>query len=264
MNWDLWVKTWSAHAEMPSFRERVRRAMAIARDGATRGRLYVSLSGGKDSVAMSGLLNEAGIAPHAVVHAHCSLNLPESMEVCERTVQMLDRFPPLDVVEPQEDAWDLLARVPAGDISAEPLRSVLGRQCAAGNLLVQYCYETKLDGAFIGLRRDESKGRRANAMARGPIYRNVIDEKWTVLPIVWWSATDVWAFLVSRGLPIHPYYQRAVDELGLDPATLRVDWLFAPAYVSAQHGAMVTMRRLYPSHWRRLLLVRPDIEQYVP
>jgi len=259
MTWDAWTRLWSATARGVAFARRVAQAKAFARQGNAVGRMYCSLSGGKDSVAMTGLLVEAGIKPMCA-HATCGLNLPESLPTSERTCELLDLE--LDIVEPEEDAWALLARLPPGrDVSDPcPEREELLAACSAGNLMVQYGYESDFIGLFVGLRANESRARKMNAQVRGSVYRNSIDDKWTCLPVLKWTARDVFAFLISRGLPIHPFYRGACD-LGFSPEEARVDWLFGPSACNAR-GACYSVKKLYPDLWRQLITVRPEMTAY--
>ena len=80
--WDSYVRQWTLHAQSPRFAARVDRAIAVAREGAAKGKLFCSLSGGKDSVAMVGLLAEAGVDVPAV-YAHTALNMPDMLETVE-------------------------------------------------------------------------------------------------------------------------------------------------------------------------------------
>lgn len=43
----------------------------------------------------------------------------------------------------------------------------------------------------------------------------------TCAPLGWWSGWDVFAYLVTRGLPIHPAYACTMDGL-LEPIRIRV------------------------------------------
>lgn len=271
MKFAQWRRAWELHARTPQFARRLEWAKVAARAGASKGRLFGSLSGGKDSVAMIGLLAEAGLDPHCA-HAHCDLNLPDSLDTVNAVCERLDLS--LDIVEPEVDPWALMATFPADvDVSSFRWRDALARECSAGNLLVQYMYTPTgaglpdgaeprpWAGSYIGLRQDESRGRKMNRVSRGSLYQSVLDSTWTCTPIVDWSARDVFAFLVSRGLPIHPHYRRCADELGLDPEQQRIDWLFASEGANA-HGALIPIRRLYPNHWRRLIMARPELAQY--
>src|SRR6185312_2719580 len=271
-SWSTWLEMWSTWARLSLFRRRVEWAKVAVRSAGKR-RLYASLSGGKDSVAMVGLIHEAGIDVHCA-HAHSDLNLPESLSIVDAMCERLNLS--YDIVEPERDPWQMMAEFPPGiDVSAFRWRDALARECSAGNLLVQYCYTPHAwglpadaepqswDGAFVGLRSDESNGRLANRKVRGSLYQSAIDETWTCTPIVDWSARDVFAFIVSRNLPIHPFYRRACEEMNLDPEKQRIDWLFGTEMMNAL-GALVPIRKLYPNHWRRLILVRPELAQYAP
>lgn len=285
MSWDHWMRAWRVHSTTQQFQRRVDRAKQVAELGARKGRMYCSLSGGKDSVAMTGILDEAGLsATVPSVHAHTKLDYPDTLDVVHQVADRLNLE--LEVVEPTDlgphvqriakkyggtppqpsvegyDEWDLLRALPAHVDVLEALGDI-GRAIAAGNMCISWMYEAGFDGAFVGIRADESYGRSQYARRWGYSH-DYKDGTTNVTPLLAWSGQDVYAYLVSRELPIHPWYRAAYEaNRGLveDPMRLRVDLSIPPGFASTR-GSAALIAKVYPQHWRRLVAVRPELRNY--
>lgn len=287
MSWDSWLKTWRIHSGSPLFARRVDRAKDVAVAGAKHGKMFCSLSGGKDSVAMAGILEEVGLAPTVpCVHAHSGLNFPDTLSVVDATVDALNMD--LEVIEPADiethirriakkygvtapqpavsgyTELDLLRTIPLTVDITDALSDVLV-VVAAGNMLISYMYEHEFAGSFVGLRADESRARTWYRRMWGADHRNMKDGTHQVCPLLEWTGLDVYAYIVSRGLPIHPYYQAAFEgSRGTvpDPARLRVDLGITPSIIAA-NGGMTFIRRVYPKMFAELAAIRPELNRYV-
>lgn len=241
---------WRAHARSSAFKARRRAAVARIREIDAEGlHLFFALSGGKDSVALAGLLSEAGVDVHAV-HVHTELNTPGTLGVVDEVTDKLGMS--LDVYEPEHDVWQLLAQEHSDKV--DPLFD----RASSGVMLVAYTYEHDYDGAWTGMRADESRGRMLNCRMRGALYQLAIDQRWIAQPLLWWTAQDVLAYAEDAGLPVHPHYRLAHERFGVTPERSRVDCLVTPPGVAAQ-GAHAIARALYPDLWRRIEDARPDL-----
>lgn len=63
------------------------------------------------------------------------------------------------------------------------------------------------DQTITGMRADESRGRLMHVLARGKSHTDRAGARW-LMPLAGWSVTDVWAYLVSHGLPWLGIYDR--------------------------------------------------------
>lgn len=238
------------HARSDAFRRRVAQTLRTIQEIDDEGlRLFLALSGGKDSTTLAGLLDEAGVEAHAV-YIRTEINTPGTDDQVDALTDAIGCS--LDTYEPEESVWDLLAQSPAG--GKDPLFD----RASAGSMLVAYTYEGEWDGSWTGLRADESRGRTMNARMRGALYQLKTDQKWIAQPMLWWTAQDVLAYAVARGLPIHPHYRLAYERLGITPERARVDCLVTAETVSAL-GAHATARALYPALWGRIEAARPSL-----
>lgn len=74
------------------------------------------------------------------------------------------------------------------------------------------------DASIVGLRKDESAGRRMDLNVHGPVYFYK-NQRLRICPVANWSTTDIAAYVVTHDLPI----LRAYEAHGLDSrTTLRV------------------------------------------
>lgn len=284
--WESYERMWRRHAEGAEFSRKRREAVTIAREGAKRGRLFNSLSGGKDSVAMSGILVEAGIDVPAV-HATTVFNLPDMMETAIATADKIDLA--LAVIAPDEigaavaavakrfgvpppapsgkggewDEVDILRAVPA-DTNILAAYEEIGRHLAAANLLIGHMYREEFEGSFVGIRGEESKSRKKYQNVWGPIHQSAVDQTWQVCPLLGWTGTDVFAYTLVEGLPLHPFYRRVWERFHSreDPARIRVDMALMPERI-AGHGALAAIGWAYPAFLGRIIAVRPELRQYL-
>jgi 3'-phosphoadenosine 5'-phosphosulfate sulfotransferase (PAPS reductase)/FAD synthetase len=286
--WEERVRRWREHASDPGFLARVERAKSVAKAGAERGKMFCSLSGGKDSTALAGLLAEAGVACRGV-YASSALDYPDTVE----TVDALGRAVGMavDVLAPAElerhvaricshygvrkprkrkglatyDEWDVLRALPPDVcvLDDEPMGFFV-RASGHANLLTSYQYASGHDGSFSGVRRAESLARHFNWRKKGSLYRSSLDDKWTCTPLVEWSGKDVWTFITTRGLPWLPYYRLAY-ETGLsrdDPAKIRTGGVLVYAAI-ANKGVLRPVARIYPELWARLTRLRPELLRFI-
>lgn len=263
MNWGTWLKTWEAHSQLRSFRDRVARAVESAQEGAAIGKMFGALSGGKDGCALVAVLYAAGLADSIpLVHCHTELNTPGMDECALATAEHFDFD--LEVIEPAEDVWDLLRRLPREiSIMDETNHRRMRNAIASGNMLVAHLYEREYRGSFTGMRSEESKGRRWNRKMRGQLYQLKSDHTWICQPIVDWSARDVFAMLVSSGAPIHPHYRLMLERFGVPPESpqSRVDCMIPEDRVTTWPVGL-QVRTLYPELWRRMVAARPELHRF--
>ncbi len=176
-----------AHARLPAFSRQVLRAERIVRDGlAATTAPYVACSFGKDSAVML----------HLVMQQYPSVPVrfvrwPET--------GLLNDF------EPVLAAWESRFGLVAGqnlhfcDLSRPSIEVVVpGRHRAVAAL-------APTDGYFIGLRAEESKGRRMALKKFGPVH-HAASGLWRIAPLDWWRWQDVAAYTALHELPVLASY----------------------------------------------------------
>lgn len=292
-SWESYVRGWARHAKTLRFQHRVDQARRFLSEapGGTAG-LFLALSGGKDSAVVAGLLDELGVqVPWAYMHT--ALNFPDTLAtvsaIGERFDWAVDVIVPTGLEQHVRDVcrryntplpqpsvdgwseWDLLAAFPTSlNLLRSDTPSLAGARSrfmsvvASGNMLVSHAYASGARGSICGMRADESRGRKMRARVYGANHVFAQDQQVLCCPIQWWTGEDVYAYLVDREIPIHPYYQRAYAFMGgtTPPHLLRVDLSIMGDQVAAL-GAMAAIRAVYPALFRKLAAVRPEVLGYV-
>jgi len=112
-------------------------------------------------------------------------------------------------------------------------------------------------GQFLGMRKLESKSRGKTLRRKGAIYRTQDRETWTASPLVNWSATDVWAYIVACDLPYLSVYDRADDR---ESERSEVTWLATDALW--RRGMLADLRRNNPEVYAQLATRFPDVRKF--
>lgn len=215
----------------------------------------VGVSCGKDSTALALLLaEEAG--GFAGISVKDDLDYPGERAYLEALERRTGHR--VEVLEPKESLRAFLKR--EGVSLVEELHSraaELSSQHFYG-LLDEHRARAGHDGVILGLRGEESRGRRLNLAMRGPIYRRDYDGLWVAQPLANWSALDVHAFCLSREVPLLPLYLCIDPEM--DAFRIRKSWWVAGGG-PARYGHYVWLRRWWPMLWEIAVDIDPEVAQ---
>jgi len=72
---------------------------------------------------------------------------------------------------------------------------------------------TGLDAYAVGLRRGQSESR------GGVPQTGMVDKKWKLSPLAFWSGKDVEEYTERHGVPVHPLYAKGYTSIGCAPCT---------------------------------------------
>ena len=180
--------------------------------------VMVSLSGGKDSLAVLLLLLAAGERP-GLLFLDTGLEFPETIENVHRTAEHYDL--PLVIANAGNAFWKALPQFgpPAKD------HRWCCKVCKLGPT-ARKIMETYPEGvlSFIGQRAYESMQR-----ARKP---RVWENPWVpgqigASPIQNWTALHIWLYIFSKGAEYNPLYELGLSRIGcwLCPASDQADFL---------------------------------------
>lgn len=259
----LW-RTLRLHARLPVFQRRLDEARATIARARERGPVAVCVSGGKDSMAAWAIAREVeatipGVwfdtgcdtdATHAVFADMAAGGWPVTRVAPAQTVvdmlqaigwcgyQGPNRTTPDGYWLPH-DYVDILLREPAQRVRADLTAADAAQRPAV---------------LVLGLRADESRGRRHSARRRGDLYDTADGP--TACPLVWWTGRDVLAYLVTRDLPISREYLRADDTL--DERVWRRTGM-AVCVTGVWRGSWARLRREEPATWARLVTLFPEM-----
>lgn len=113
-------------------------------------------------------------------------------------------------------------------------------------------------GVFMGLRRQESRARSIHIAKRGTLYKAASRQSWTSLPLASWSGRDIWACLIANDLPWLDRYDMADNR-----ERERSEPVFV--YGSGEHwarGQGRSIREGDPALWARICRRWPNMRIY--
>ena len=213
---------------------------------------YIAFSTGKDSAVMTHLVwEQAPDAPAVYFDADCAF--PESKEMLERYETA--GYPVIRW--PCEPFFNTLHRVggPTSDkCEVETMHSTVYRPIKS--LLAQYHF----DGAFIGLRNEESYGRQKLAQVRGQLFWQKRDSLWECLPVAHLTYHDVWAYIVSNDVDYCAVYDKQM-ELGIPPEDCRLSYWAGET--KRRWGRWAILKRGWPDLFNRFAAEFPEVRAYV-
>jgi phosphoadenosine phosphosulfate reductase len=188
-----------AHSRSSGFRSLVARAYGLVGETlAVARRPYVSFSGGKDSLVVLHLA--LSVAPEIdVIWSDDEVEHPATIAYIRELASM----------------WGLRLRIVYGPVEhrngfrswatdppfrpPEPDAIRIPGRCDVWSVREGY------DAVLLGTRRDESGLRETVGRIHGPLHR-LATGQWRCTPLDRWRTADVWAFIVSGGLPYNPVY----------------------------------------------------------
>lgn len=149
---------------------------------------YLSWSCGKDSTVVLSLLRNIDKSHEIpVIHFDLGVELPNTEEYKKNFEDITTFKPSRSLLEVMEEF------------------GFESKECKKSNFIKEFTEKNKFDGHIMGLRYDESSARR-NLYKKGAVYKRENDGMLVCNPIYNWSFEDVFAYLISSNVPIHPHY----------------------------------------------------------
>lgn len=250
-----WRNIYLMRAQNPQFKKRVEKSISIIKEFLGMGKkVYCSISGGKDSTAMAHLVWK--LAPGMkFVSEKDDMDFPGEREYLESLAREYQWN--MDILTPSVKLWDIVM----GYDVTEDIHSK-GTSFSDEyfyDLLREYQTKNKMEGVFLGLRAQESKGRLWNFKKRGEIYWNESWQTWICQPLALWSAVDVFAYLFSNNIPIMDVYFKT-RFIG-SPERIRKSWIL-PSAQSSQ-GQALWLKYYFPEIFDRLAILQPKLRGYI-
>lgn len=161
--------------------------------------------------------------------------------------------PELHVATTDADIPELKRLQSAGKISAQqkdeialfgPVRNLVDRQ--------------GFDAVALGLRKQESKGRKMDGVVHGPIYMRK-DGMLRCNPISDWSWQDVFACIAEHHLPLHPIYSAPLLQME-NRGRIRLSWWLSTDHW--RHGEIKWVRTIYPQVYSEIARHVPEVSLY--
>ena len=247
---------WRLLAMDPYHKRRVEQAKNYIIDALALGAAYVSVSGGKDSVALLHLVRS--IAPDTPAwHIDSGMESPD-------TIAIINQLSGVTVVRPELTIDKMCEMVGAfgysgpnkldGDWhwSNRDWKSIL-IQDPAQKLREQHRYTV----TFTGMRADESKGRTMMMRKYGAIHRRA-DGCVFAHPLARWTGQDSLSYCASNGLPISEIYLRPGH---VPPADRRTGTMLGGS--AATRGRYTDIKRHHPQTWDLMIERFPELRNYL-
>lgn len=214
-------------------------------------RPYVAWSTGKDStVTLHLVLEQCPTAVAVYYDADCAF--PETEEMLRTLPDLWDfkllRYPCVPFLETvarhsHRSANDLGKALMKTTVY-DPIRAVIAKN--------------SFDGCFLGLRANEAAGRAKLLYSRKKLFFNQRDAVWQCLPVGWWSAEDVWNYIVDRDLPYNRVYDKTLFEARDE---VRVSYWAGSS--NKQQGRLVYLKYHYPELFNKLAAINPEVKMFV-
>lgn len=188
---ELWAELESAdrlNGERLLKSGKAERSIEAIREFVAAGPCYLSVSWGKDSVALASLAIESGFVGPLVHLKAVPVGNPETHAVRDA---FLGRYKGADYRETVVDYRDIPKGLGSDKIEREK---------------DQRFFRAFPGGRYLsGIRADESSGRKIRMRKWG------LSGPTTCAPLGWWTATDVFGYLTVNHLPVHPAYAMLGD-----------------------------------------------------
>lgn len=245
------------HSRTPGHQKKLRRTKEIILEALDKMKKpFVSVSWGKDSIVVAHLVwMEQRSVPMVWSDRGPEAELPETYPLVEEWKRRYNIN--LAVVVPEMTMFELYRKYGIPEISGGKTRAII-KEINLVRAIGNYARENGFDGRFMGIRADESKGRRKLGKFRGPLFFGETERMWICNPIIYWSARDVWAYIFANDLPYHPLYDH--NKLRDREQTRLSNWSGVFDY---QHGRLVELKMNYPDLFEWLVREFPEVKNYV-
>ena len=235
------------------FRRKVSRALGCVERAATRGKIGVAFSGGKDSTVTLDLVRQ--VVPDAV-----AIFYNDGAQLAD-TYAFIAKTPNVNVIKVEPDLlemcriggyWGYQSDTP--DVEFDFGYALIEEPSA------RVVKEHGLGVVAIGLRGEESTGRHFNARRKGELYWCKEYRVWHLCPVQFWTVEDIWAYVATQGLAYNVAYDK-MAALGMKREEMRVAPVLGAAAVG--FGQYAYLKQLDPELWNRLVAEFPKIGIYV-
>ncbi len=210
---------------------------------------YVSFSGGKDSTVMLHMILKRD--PNIpVIYWDADASYPDTENFINKLVKewnlnfirvktepMLSVFRKYGVNHPQIENKTMIATV------YNPIKKLMK--------------EHDFDGVFVGLRAEESFGRRKLIKNRGVIFYNKMQEVTECLPVANFTVQDIWSYITSNNLPYNSIY----DKTAMRPRNdIRVSYWCGES--CREMGRWVWLKKEYPELYNKFASEFPEVREF--
>jgi 3'-phosphoadenosine 5'-phosphosulfate sulfotransferase (PAPS reductase)/FAD synthetase len=251
-NWNYWEKYFLEYSKTDIYIKQLKKTKDIIKEFIVKFglfKLYVSCSGGKDSIVLAHICNN--LFPGIKVFSEKDIfDFPEEKEYLKSfNFNLYIAKPYMNFTDLSK--FDFLDEIHSrsSDFSKNYFYSIIS----------SFKKEYKYKGVFLGLRTQESKGRLWNFKKNGFIYYNKRDDDYVCQPLALWKTENIFAYLISNKIAILNCYKQ-LKFIG-DPRKIRKSWYLPGA--RATNGQASWLKYYYPALFNNLLKIDNRIKSYV-
>lgn len=252
--WETWLKTAEVHAGTRAYKRHLDCAKSVVASFlAEAPNSAVMWSGGKDSTALAHLVTVTMGVRLPLVSEKDDLDYPGELEYVQSLAQAWGGD--LRVITPAKSPKRWIAEHASEFVGHEDMHS------RAAGLSKECFYELvesatkQYDGILLGLRQHESAGRKMNRLTHGLVYSRKAGQL-VGQPLGDWTGLDVYAYMVSHGIPFLPVYKCVALMDRDEPWRVRKSWWLPGNHT--RWGGVAWLRHYWPSLFDELVRLMPD------
>ena len=231
------------HAKIPAFKKKVAASLELIRTCAAN-KMYVAVSGGKDSTVMLDLVRKVTPTTPAIF-SDDEWMLPETQEHLEQITNLTRIAAP---------AWHSYFFI-SNKKKRDDIRWIEG---SANNSMQTYAKQQGHDCAMIGLRKEESSKRRIHIRVYGDKF--VTNAGITqCYPLANWTVDDVWAYIRSNGIEYNHAYNK-MSAMGIPRDEQRVGPFAVEAVIG--YGQLVILKKGWPDLYNKFASEFPEVREW--
>jgi 3'-phosphoadenosine 5'-phosphosulfate sulfotransferase (PAPS reductase)/FAD synthetase len=255
VNLELFLEIGRLRSKQPQYQSKKQKAQKLIIDMlASHNAPYLALSGGKDSVAMAYIVDEAATScgKDFRVWSHISdASFPGTAEIVRTVCDRLGR--PLDIFQSSG----------AFDAAAGKEKGAFGKSGVFYDSVREYAKDKDL--SFVGVRAYESKRRMKAARIKGAFFYSESMGGVTVChPLLWFRLEDVAAAIYEHDAPMHPIYsKRAVEGRNKFGEEQWVRLGYVTSKDLLNKGTAVFLKLNYPELYAKFAKAYPELRLYV-
>lgn len=216
---------------------------------------YLALSGGKDSVAMAFIVEEAAKRTNKNyrIWSHVSdASFPGTIDIVKFISSKIARH--LDLYEHPFSAFE----------QKSTSKQAFGKSGVFFDSIRNYAKDKDL--SFVGVRAYESKRRMKAAKVHGNVFYSASMGNVTVCyPLLWFRLLDIASVLYEYQAPLHPIYSKISFSTGVNKFNEK-EWIRL-GYVTSKDllhkGTAAFIKRNYPEIFNKLTAAFPEVKGYV-